>query len=216
MTAQRTPEWRAARLGKVTASRVADVVGRTKSGYSTSRSHYAAQLVAERLTGVPPEGYVSPAMQWGIEQEASARRRYEFEKDVGVRLVGFVDHPKIAMSGASPDGLVGAEGLVEVKCPATAAHLETLLGGAPPTKHLAQILWQMAVTGRAWCDFVSYDPRLPFDLQIVTHRVERDETIIASLEAEVSAFLQEVAARVDQLVNRWGGPASGRAAEEAA
>jgi putative phage-type endonuclease len=201
MMAQRSPQWRAARLGKVTASRVADVIARTRSGYSASRANYAAQLVAERLTGVHAETFVSPAMQWGIEQEADARTRYDFETDVAVSLVGFADHPRLAMCGASPDGLVGEEGLLEIKCPLTATHLETLLGAAPPSKYLAQMQWQMAVTGRAWCDFASYDPRLPFDLQFFICHIPRDEAVIAALEAEVSAFLDDVAETVDRLRN---------------
>jgi putative phage-type endonuclease len=190
---QRTPAWREARLGKVTGSRIADVIARTKAGYSTSRANYATQLVCERLTGVPAESYVSPAMQWGIDHEADALRLYEFERDVDVTPVGFLGHPSIPLSGASPDGLVGCSGLVEIKCPLTATHIETLSGRAPPSKYLAQVQWQMAVTGRSWCDFVSYDPRLPFELQLYVCRVRRDEAIIAALGQEVCGFLGEVA-----------------------
>jgi putative phage-type endonuclease len=190
---QRTPAWRTARLGKVTGSRIADVIARTKAGYSTSRANYATQLVCERLTGVPAETYVSPAMQWGIDHEADALRLYEFECDVDVSPVGFLGHPGVPLAGASPDGLVGCSGLVEIKCPLTATHIETLSGRAPPSKYLAQVQWQLAVTGRSWCDFVSYDPRLPFELQLYVHRVRRDEAIVAALEQEVCGFLGEVA-----------------------
>jgi len=189
---QRTPDWQAARLGKATASRIADIVARTRSGYSTSRANYAAQLVCERLTGVQAEAYVNAAMAWGTEKEPEARRLYEFEHDVEIVSVGFLDHPTIAMSGASPDGLIGDVGLLEVKCPITATHIETLLGQSIPGRYVTQMQWQMAVTGRQWCDFVSYDPRLPAELRLFVRRVWRDSHLIAELEAEVSAFLAEV------------------------
>jgi putative phage-type endonuclease len=189
---QRTPEWHAARLGKATASRIADIVARTKSGYSTSRANYAAQLVCERLTGLHTESFTSAAMQWGAEKEPEARRLYEFERDVRVVSAGFLDHPTIAMSGASPDGFVGEAGLIEVKCPITATHVDTLLGRAVPGKYRIQIQWQLAVTGRQWCDFVSYDPRLPLHLRLYVQRIHRDSALVAELEREVAAFLAEV------------------------
>jgi len=189
---QQTPEWQAARLGKASASRIADIIARTKSGYSTSRANYAAELVCERLTGVAAESYVSAAMQWGLEKEPEAQRLYAFERDVHVERVGFVDHPRIAMAGASPDGLVGEDGLIEVKCPLTATHIETLLGRSVPSRYACQMMWQLAVTGRQWCDFVSYDPRLPLNLRLFIRRVYRDDAIIAALEAEVAAFLAEI------------------------
>ena len=191
---QRTPEWHTARLGKATSSRIADITARTKSGYSTSRANYAAQLICERLTGVHAEGFVSAAMAWGMDKERDAQLVYEFEHDTEVVRAGFLDHPRIAMSGASPDGLVSETGLIEVKCPITATHLDTLLGRPIPEKYLSQIQWQMAVTRREWRDFVSYDPRLPADLRLFVHRIHRDETLIAQLEGEVRAFLAEVEA----------------------
>jgi putative phage-type endonuclease len=197
--AQRTSDWRAARLGKATSSRIADVIARTKSGYSTSRANYAAQLVCERLTGVATETYQSAAMAWGIETEPDARRLYAFEQDVAVRRAGFLDHPTLAMSGASPDGFVGEDGLVEIKCPITATHLDTLLGGSIPGKYLTQMQWQLAVTGRRWCDFVSYDPRLPADLRLFTQRVRRNAILIGALEREVERFLAEVEATIAKL-----------------
>ena len=196
---QRTPAWHAARLGKATSSRLADITARTKSGYSTSRANYAAQLVCERLTGVHAEGFVSAAMAWGTQKEAEARRLYEFEHDLEVEGVGFLDHPSLAMSGASPDGLVGERGLVEVKCPITATHLDTLLGRSIPEKCLLQVQWQMAVSGRVWCDFVSYDPRLPADLRLFVQRVYRHDNVIDLLEREVRAFLAEVEALLGRL-----------------
>jgi putative phage-type endonuclease len=198
---QRTSEWRLARLGKATGSRIADIVARTKTGFSTSRANYAAQLVCERLTGTQAESYLSPVMTWGIEKEPQARRLYEFEHDVEVLCVGFLDHPTVPMSGASPDGLVGEAGLVEVKCPLTATHIDTVLGQAIAGRHVTQMQWQMAVTGRSWCDFVSYDPRLPADLRLFVRRVHRDGTMIAELESAVAAFLGEVEAALARLQN---------------
>jgi putative phage-type endonuclease len=199
MSLQHSPEWIAARIGKVTASRIADVVARTKSGYSTSRANYAAELACERLTGLPADSYQSPAMRWGVEKEPEARELYEFIFDRPVSLAPFTDHASIEMAGASPDGLVGEAGLVEIKCPLSATHIETLIGRAPPGRYLTQMQWQLAVTGRAWCDFVSYDPRLPSDLQLFVQRVERDPARIAELEREVQVFLGEVEALVSHL-----------------
>lgn len=200
---QGSPEWFAERCGKATASRIADIVARTKSGYSASRANYAAQLVAERLTGTVAESYTNAAMQWGTEKEPEARAAYEWETDATVVEVGFVAHPTIAMSGASPDGLVGDDGLVEIKAPNTATHIETLLGGTVPAKYVTQMQWQMACTGRRWCDFVSYDPRLPDEMRLFVQRVERDDARIAELEEEVSAFLAEVDETVRRLRERY-------------
>lgn len=197
---QRTPVWHAARLGKATSSRIADIVARTKSGHSTSRANYAAQLVCERLTGEPAaQTFINPSMSWGVWKEPEARRFYEFERDVEVTSAGFIDHPTITMSGASPDGLVGADGLIEIKCPITAIHLDSVMGQSVPGKYLTQMQWQMAATGRAWCDFVSYDPRLPPDLRLFVRRVMRDEARIAELEGEVAQFLVEVEAMLAKL-----------------
>jgi putative phage-type endonuclease len=141
---QRTEEWFAARCGKVTASRVADIIAKTKTGPSASRENYLAQLVCERLTGKPAESYSNSAMQWGTETEPFARAAYEARMDLLVTEVGFIDHPWITMSGASPDGLA-AEGMVELKCPNTATHLQTLLDRKVPEKYITQMMWQMAV-----------------------------------------------------------------------
>lgn len=189
---QGSPEWHACRLGKVTASRVADVVARTKSGYSASRANYAAQLIVERLTGQPTEGYTNTAMQWGTETEPDARITYEFYTGADVEQVSFIDHPRIVLTGASPDGLVGNDGLIEIKCPNTATHLETLTTQSVAGKYITQMQWQMAVTGRHWCDFASYDPRLPEHLRLFVKRVQRDDELIRELEAEVIAFLKEI------------------------
>lgn len=196
---QGTPEWQALRLGKVTASRVADVIAKTKTGPSASRAKYAGELIAERLTGTPADRFTNAAMAWGTEQEPAARKTYEFYRDTDVEQVAFVLHPTIDDSGASPDGLVDVDGLVEIKCPETHTHIETLLGQAVPAKYVTQMQWQMACTRRAWCDFVSYDPRLPEPMRFFCKRVMRDEVIIADLEREIVSFLNEVSGTVAQL-----------------
>jgi putative phage-type endonuclease len=198
---QRTDDWFAARLGKVTASKVADVVAKTKSGYSASRDNYMAQLVCERLTGKPTEGFSNAAMAWGTETEPLARAAYEAKMDVLVDEIGFVEHPTIVMSGASPDGLVGVDGLIEIKCPNSATHIDTLLSQEVPKKYMDQMYWQMACTGRQWCDFVSYDPRLPEDLQLFIKRIPRDDQYIQTLELEIIGFLTETAEKVAKLLN---------------
>lgn len=200
---QQSAEWFAARVGKVTASRVADVVAKTKSGPSASRKNYMAELICERLTGQPAERFQNAAMQWGTQTEPDARRAYAFHADVDVLEVGFVDHPRIAMTGASPDGMVGEVGLVEIKCPNTATHLETLLGGSVPEQYVTQMQWQMACTDSLWCDFVSYDPRLPQGMALFVSRVARDNDRIAELEAEVGAFLNELDSKVAELRRQY-------------
>lgn len=196
---QGTPEWHALRVGKVTASRVADVAAKTKTGWGASRSNYLAELIAERLTGEAAASFTNAAMQWGTDKEPEARAYYEFRSDAEVALVAFVDHPTIGMTGASPDGLVGDDGLIELKCPNTATHIETLLGDEIPAKYVTQMQWQMACTGRKWCDFASYDPRLPESMRLFVKRVNRDDTRIAELEKLVEAFLAELDGKVSAL-----------------
>lgn len=203
---QGSADWFAIRCGKVTASRVADVIAKTKSGPSALRANYAAQLIAERLTGTVVESYSNAAMQWGTDNEPDARLAYEFRTDAEVVQVAFVEHPTIAMTGASPDGLVGADGLVEIKCPNTATHIETLLGQSITSKYETQMLWQMACTGRQWCDFASFDPRLPEEMRLFVRRLPRDDARIAELEAEVTAFLSEIDAKVAEMVRLYGLP----------
>ena len=200
---QRSPEWFAARLGKVTASRVADILAVTKSGPSASRKNYMAELIAERLTGKPAQAFTSPAMQWGTDNEPLARSAYEFMTDATVQEVGFVDHPHIADFGASPDGLVGEDGLVEIKCPNTATHLDTLLGAEIDARYVTQMQVQMACTGRKWCDFVSFDPRLPGDMQLHIRRVEWDVDTGIKIEQAVTDFLGEVEAKIAALRERF-------------
>jgi putative phage-type endonuclease len=201
--AQHSPEWHAARLGKVTASRVHDIVAKTKTGYSASRANYLAELVAERLTGTSAERFTSAAMAWGTEHEADARSAYAFLFASPVQEVGFVPHPVIRDTGASPDGLVGADGLVEIKAPNTATHIETLLGASVPIKYADQMQWQMACTGRQWCDFVSFDPRMLGAMQLHVTRINRDGARISELETEVCRFLEEVDAKVSALRERY-------------
>lgn len=201
---QGSVEWHQIRCGKVTASRVADVVAKTKSGWGASRANYMAELIAERLTGESAERFTNAAMQWGTDHEPDARAAYEFFRDASVVEVGFIEHPSILMTGASPDGLVDDDGLVEIKCPNTATHLDTLLSQTVPAKYVTQMLWQMACTGRAWCDFVSFDPRLPESMSMFVKRVERDDKRISELEADVSGFLAEIAAKLEQLNSLYG------------
>ena len=201
---QRTEEWFAARLGKVTASRVADVIAKTKSGYSASRDNYMAQLICERLTNTQGESFTNAAMQWGTETEPLARSAYEAHAEM-VEEVGFVQHPKIEQAGASPDGLVGLFGMLEIKCPNTATHIDTLLSQIVPTKYITQMQWQMRCCERQWCDFVSFDPRLPQDLQLFVKRIDFDAAYVATLEEEVNLFLKELDDKVTKLlkVNKW-------------
>jgi len=196
---QGSTEWFYQRLGKVTASRVADVIAKTKTGYSASRDNYMAQLVVERLTFTKQEFYTNAAMQWGTEQEPFARAAYEAAQGVLVEEVGFVRHPTIEWAGASPDGLVKDNGLVEIKCPNTATMIETLLSQKVPGKYFAQMQFQMACTGRKWTDYVVFDPRMPEKAQLFVKRVDRDDAYIAEIEAEIVKFLAEVKSQVQQL-----------------
>lgn len=199
---QGTPEWFAARLGNVTASRVADVIAKTKSGYSASRDNYMAQLICERMTGTVAESFSSSAMAWGTDTEPFARAAYESAADVLVDQTGYVPHPIIERAGASPDGLVGAYGLLEIKCPNTATHIDTLLNNQVPTKYFTQMQWQMACTRREWCDFVSFDPRLPEGLQLFVKRVEYDAEYAGMLAEEVVKFLTELNIKISKLNER--------------
>lgn len=196
---QGSEEWFAARLGKVTASRVSDVTAATKSGPAAARKNYAAQLVAERLSGETGPTFSNAAMQWGTDTEPQARAAYSLEKGLPVSQIGFVDHPNIEMAGASPDGLVGQDGLVEIKCPNTATHIETILRGTADAKYVKQMQFQMACTQRQWCDFVSFDPRLPPEMSLFVQRVAVDAEAIEEIESKVREFLSEVSTTVSYL-----------------
>ena len=203
---QGSQEWKLAKCGCVGASRVADIIAKTKSGVSASRATYMGQLIAERLTGIPMDSFKSEAMQFGTDTEAEARAAYQFEAGVLVSKTGFVPHPTIAMAGASPDGLVGDDGLLECKCPNTATHIEALLGKSTPGRYVTQMQWQMASTGRRWCDYVSFDPRMPETMRLVVQRVPRDDATISDLEREVRTFLSELDAKLAVLTLRYGAP----------
>ena len=196
---QRTDEWFAARLGKVTASRIADIMAKTKTGYAASRKNYLFELLCERLSGQREEKFISASMQRGIDLEPKARAVYEIETGEWVEEVGFIPHPTIAMSGASPDGLIRDDGLIEIKCPNTAAHIEFLQTQKPKQEYIYQMQWQMACTGRKWCDFVSYDDRLPENLAYCSVHIPRDDDFIQSLEQEVEKFLAELEQKITHI-----------------
>lgn len=198
---QGTPEWFAARLGNASASRISDIIARTKSGYSASRENYLTELVLERF-GIPQESFTSAAMEWGTQTEPLARMAYEARTGDIVREVGYILHPTIKHAGASPDGIVFDEGLLEIKCPISKTHFEYLLAGEVPNKYKPQMAWQMACTNRKWCDFVSFDPRVPEKLQYFHIRYDRDDSYIAMLEEEVKLFLIEVDAKFEQLKSK--------------
>lgn len=207
---QGTPEWLMQRCGMCTGSRVADVVkrltrksgDREKGDYAQCHYDYLTELVVERLTGRVTDGYVTPAMEWGIEQEPNARMAYEAERGEMAMPIGFATHPTIEWFGASPDSLVGTDGLLEIKCPNTSTHLEYLLEGKVPLDYMPQMMAEMACTERKWCDFVSYDPRLPKKLQLFVRRFYRNDEHIAIMEADVKFFLEEVILRMGELANR--------------
>ena len=191
---QRSDEWFAARLGKVTASRVKDVMAKGRSGApSATRQNYMMQLLCERLTGTRAEGFSSKEMQRGTDLEPIARSAYEFNAGVMTLETGLIDHRAIAGFGASPDGLVGGDGMLEIKCPNTATHVATLQSGRHDPQYEWQMLAQLSCAGREWVDFVSFDDRLPDELQYACSRFHRDERRIREMETEVRAFLEELA-----------------------
>ena len=197
---QRTDDWYAARLGKVTASSLHKVLAKTKTGYGADRGNYMTQLVLERVTGAKADSYSNSAMQWGVEQEPFARAAYEATRGVMVDEVGFIPHPTIKDAGASPDGLVGDDGMVEIKCPESKTALECWLSENPvEAKYFAQMQWQMRCADRSWCDYVVFDPRMPAKAQLFIKRVERDDAWLEKAEAEVIKFLAEVDAKVAAL-----------------
>jgi predicted phage-related endonuclease len=200
---QGSAPWLAARCGSLGASQVHEALAKTTKGWGAGRANTMATLVVERLTGCPSEGFTNAAMQWGTATEPQARDAYSFHADVDVEQVGLIKHPQIAGTHASPDGLIGEDGLTEIKCPQSATHIATLLGEPIAGKYVTQVQWQLACTGRAWCDWVSFDPRLPGEMQLFVQRIQRDDAMIADLEREVAVFLAEVAAKVEQLQARY-------------
>lgn len=200
---QRSPEWFAARCGKVTSSRLYDVMARTKSGYAASRQNYMAELICQRLTGKPEEGFTNAAMMRGTELEPVAREMYALnEFDAVISEVGLIDHPTIAGFAASPDGLVNDDGLIEIKCPNTWTHLQTLKTGVPKRQYLLQMHAQMMCTGRKWCDFVSFDDRLPPELAYFKTRINFDEVLAEEIEQEVVKFLTELETEIQNITHQ--------------
>jgi hypothetical protein len=191
---QGSDAWRALRLGKATASRIPTICRKIKSGaYSADRANYRADLVLERLTFEPADSYQSGEMIDGQNREPDARAEYELRRRCEVELIGFVDHPTIAMSGASPDGFVGDDGLIDIKCPIKKTHFEYLRGGEVPSDYVPQIMWNFACNpDRKWCEFVSFHQKFPEALQLFVKRIERDEAKIAYYEKHVADFLEEV------------------------
>lgn len=202
---QGSPEWHAARCGRVTASRVADLMRQNKGGVSAMRATYIGELVAERLSGfVAMDTFTNKAIEHGREFEAEARKTYAFMQDAEVTEVGFVVHPTIERAGCSPDGLVGDHGLVEFKCPNSATHIATLRGAPIKSEYVKQMLWQMACCERQWCDFVSYDPRMPPQMRMHVVRVQRDEKAIADITDSVKGAIAEIEATVAELTRMFG------------
>ena len=192
-----------ARCGSVGASDVPNIIRRIKTGYAASRANLMALKAVERLTGVPAETYQSAAMAQGLEREPLARAAYAFLHDVEVEETGPVPHPQLKGAHASPDGLLNDDGLLEIKCPQMAAHLDTLWNEKIDGDYLIQIQWQLASTGRQWADYVSFSPDFPERMQFWETRIERDQKLIDMLEGEVRAFIDELERKVDELRKRY-------------
>lgn len=200
---QGTPEWLAARAGSLGASSIGDALAKTRTGWGASRANLHSRLVTERITGKPVETFTNAAMQRGTELEPQARAMYSFRQGVDVQEVGIIPHPSIKHSHCSPDGMVGSDGMVEIKCCGATRHIELLTGSAPEDRYIKQCLWQLACTGRQWVDLTYFHPDFPDEMQMFVHRVERDAELIADIETEVFKFLAEVAATVDRLTNTY-------------
>jgi predicted phage-related endonuclease len=196
---QGTEEWKLQRLGKLTASRFSDAIAKTKTGWGASRSRYMADLAIERFTGKPVEHYQNAAMLQGTERQPAATAAYEWESNVTVEQVGFIEHPRIKMAGCSPDGFVGDNGLIEIKSPMSHTHLETLLTQNIDGGYISQMMFQLSVTGRQWCDFVSFDPAWPPEMQLYVRRIERDDRLISILEKQAVEFLAELDEKITLL-----------------
>jgi putative phage-type endonuclease len=202
MIEQGTPEWLELRRGKVTASRVADILAKTKTGTSVSRQNYLIELALQRITKTIEPSYTNSYMEWGTATEPQARVAYEVHTNNFVDQVPFIDHSTIQEFGCSPDGLVGADGLLEIKCPSSATHWEYFKAKEPPKKYFIQMQAQMAVTKAKWCDFVSFDPRFPERSQLLIVNVPRDAEFILYMEAEIKQFLNEVSIEVKLMENQ--------------
>lgn len=184
---QGSEAWRMARVGSLGASRVGDA-----TGTGATRATLLNNIIDERITGIPTRVFVNEYMQWGTDTEPAARDAYEFMRSLDVVQVGLYRHPTIKGTHASPDGLVGEDGMIEIKCPTTRTHRETITSRKMPKKHMPQVQWQMEVCGRQWVDFISFDPRVRIDKQIFIERIERDSKYIAKLTSGVKLFLEEV------------------------
>jgi hypothetical protein len=177
-------------------------VRRTKSGYSADRESLMANKILERLTNTPVEIYKTAAMLQGTAREPEARLLYSMVKGVEVEEVGLVPHPFVKGSHASPDGFVGV-GLIEIKCPLPAKHLDTLLNETISNDHMVQMQWQMACTRMPWCDYVSFNPDFPPHMQLWIKRVHRDAALNGELESAITAFIRELEAKVLKLSRRY-------------
>ncbi|WP_273722008.1 lambda exonuclease family protein [Bartonella sp. ML71XJBT] len=201
---QRTAEWFQARLGKVTASNVYNVLNKTAKGTPTSKyEEYKIKLMTERLTEEISQSYITPAMQWGIEHEEDALREYAFIYDTEVTRCGFIQHPTIQMAGASPDGFVGEDGLVEIKCPQSLNHLRFFIDDTIKPEYIAQMQFQMACTGRKWCHFMSYNPHFvgrSSHLRMKIKRINRDEEHIEAINKAVEIFLEEIEQEMQKIL----------------
>jgi len=199
---QGSAEWLQARCGRITASRLTDVMAYLKSGKGEmkARADYRMDLVAERLTGLTEPYYVSPEMKWGTKHELMARALYEVATGADVEQIGFAIHPSHDFAGASPDGLVDADGGLEIKCPKTTTHLAYMMAGVVPEDYIPQMMWNMVCCEREWWDFVSYDPRLEdAGMHLFCVRLAYDQKIIDGMAAEVRKFNDEVNAVIDGL-----------------
>jgi len=212
--AQGSDLWKRTRCGQASASKMGAIMAKGRDGKpSATRANIMADIIAERLTGVPIEGYQSADMKWGIENEPKARDLYAFMTNTEPTLAKYVPHPTIPFSGASPDGYVGDDGLIEIKCPKISGHLSTLLGGSIDGGYILQMQWQLACTGRQWCDFVSFSPLLPVHMQLFKKRIYRDPVKIVEMQREVIQFLSEVDAKLAELKARFPFPEQAQAAE---
>ena len=200
---QGSVEWKRQRLGVVTASRMADLTAKTKSGYGASRGNYLAEKLIERLTGEPQDTYTNAAMAWGSEQEPHARNAFEFYSGETVQEVGFILHPTIKNCGASPDGLIGERGMLEIKCPNSSTHIEYLLKEEIPLKYQLQMQLQLMCCQREWCEFVSYDPRLPEEMKLWTQTFAYNESMAEMLETEINKFNEELFETERQLRSKF-------------
>lgn len=189
MELQRTDEWWKKRLGKITASRIGDIMPGARGAYKDSREALAYSLAAEWLTSTPQNTFVTHSMQWGIDQEPNAKLAYTAKTDLEIREADFYQHPTIALSGGSPDGLIQENGLVEIKCPETHTHLKSLCEYYIKPQYIYQMQWCMECAGKTYCDFVSFDPRVKAPYNIWIYEVERDNEMIAKIKEEVLLFI---------------------------